>query len=101
MKTLGLVLICVALLGPMVFAHEGHDHKFMGTVSSIQNDQMEMKDTDGKVWTFSLPDKTKIIRGTAVVKPADIKPGDRVVVVAVGSGKKPYVVKEVRVGVRR
>ncbi len=102
-RTFGtLVFAAVAALSWKVFAHEGHEHKVMGTVSMIHEHHLEVKATDGKTVAFGLSDKTKVLRGTKPVKLADIKTGERVVVVAVEtkekSGKTTVVVKEVRLG---
>ena len=51
MKTwiVGLALIAFLALTPTAApAHEGHDHKVMGTISSIQGNNLMVKATDGK-----------------------------------------------------
>jgi hypothetical protein len=93
-----LAMIFVIALAPFASAHEGHDHKIMGTVAAMHGNALDVKGTDGKTSTISLTDKTRIIQGTTVMKAADIKTGDRVVVTASGGGKAPYVAKEVRLG---
>jgi hypothetical protein len=93
-----LALMFAIALAPFASAHEGHDHKIMGTVSAIHDNSLDVKGTDGKTSTISLTDKTKIIHGTMVMKTTDIKTGDRVVVTATGGGKAPFVAKEVRLG---
>jgi hypothetical protein len=98
MKRIALALLFACAIAPLVSAHEGHDHKFMGTVSAIHDNQLEVKATDGKVSTISWNDKTKILHGTMAMKAADLKAGDRVVVTATGGGKDPFVAKEIRVG---
>jgi hypothetical protein len=80
-----------------LLAHDGHDHKIMGTVSMLHENHLEVKATDGKTSTITLDGKTKIVRGKTKVVPADIKVGDRVVV-NVGNGKAPLVAKEVQLG---
>jgi hypothetical protein len=95
----GLVLLVAA---PLV-AHEGHDHRVMGTVSVIHENHLEVKEAKtGKTSTITLNDKTKILRGADAVRAVDIKAGDRVVVTAVTqkdkAGKEMLVAKEVRLG---
>jgi hypothetical protein len=82
-------------LTPIVLAHEGHDHKVMGTVAKIQDSQLEVKATDGKTVTVTLNDQTKILRGKQKTAKTDIKEGERVVVLYT-SKDKTSVAKEVR-----
>jgi len=37
------IAVCLA---PLVMAHEGHDHRVMGTVAKIQENQLEVKAQD-------------------------------------------------------
>ena len=62
-------------------AHEGHDHKVMGTVAAIKDSRLEVKGADGKIVAFTLTDQTKILRGKTPATRADIKADQRVVVV--------------------
>jgi hypothetical protein len=84
-------------------AHEGHTHKLMGVVSMVHDNHLEVKDAKGKASTFTLDEKTKVKRGTAILKAADIKTGDRVVVVSKETkdkaGKVTVNVLEVQLGV--
>ena len=80
----GLVLAAA----PIAHAHEGHAHKVMGTVATIHENHLEVKDKDGKITTHQLDGKTKIRRGKAIAKLADIKVGDRVVVTTLESKDK-------------
>lgn len=102
-------LISIGVLGllmfgsaPRAFAHEGHAHKVMGVVSMVHENHVEVKDKDGKTTTHALDAKTKIRRGKAVAKLAEIKVGDRVVVSFVESkdkaGKKVVTVTQVDLG---
>ena len=86
MKRIVLAVLLAYSLAPLVSAHEGHDHKIMGTIAAIHDNSVEVKATDGKMSTVTLNDKTKILRGTAVMTVADLKAGDRVVVTATGGG---------------
>lgn len=40
--------IAFVLLPVMALAHEGHEHKIMGTVSMVHQNQLEVKTKDGK-----------------------------------------------------
>jgi len=98
MKRIALALLIAGVVVPFVSAHEGHDHKIMGTVAAMHDSSVDVKATDGKVTTITLNDKTKVLHGTMAMKAADLKAGDRVVVTATGGGKDPFVAKEIRVG---
>jgi hypothetical protein len=77
------------MLPSVASAHKGHDHKVMGTVSSIDGATVMVKTTDGKTTMVMLNAKTKITRGKAKVTAADVKVGDRVV--AAGPEEKEMV----------
>ena len=98
MRKFALALLFAYVVTPFVSAHEGHDHKIMGTLSAVHENSVDVKATDGKQSTITLNDKTKILRGTTAVTLAELKAGDRVVVTATGGGKDPFVAKEIRVG---
>ena len=98
MKRMALAVALVCAMAPFVSAHEGHDHKIMGTIAAISDTSVEVKATDGKLSTVTLNDRTKILRGTTALKVADLKTGDRVVVTATGGGKDPFVAKQIRLG---
>ena len=78
------------------WAHEGHEHKIMGTISAVSANRLEVKATDGKTVTIALTDKTKLRWGKTTVVLADLKVGQRVVV-SVGSGKEPLSATEVQI----
>ena len=86
----------------LAVAHPGHAHKTMGVVSVIHENHLEVKDAQGKTTTFTLDAKTRIRRGKTILKIADIKSGDRVIVVSNESkgkdGKVTMVVTEVQLG---
>lgn len=92
-----------ALAASTAIAHEGHEHKVMGTVTMIHDAHLEVKAAkDGKTSTVTLNEKTKILRDKDAAKREDIKVGDRVVVTYVqekdGAGKDILIAKEVRLG---
>ena len=96
-------LTTIILASPaLLWAHPGHAHKTMGVVTTIHENHLEVKDTQGKATTFTLDAKTRIRRGKSVLKAADIKTGDRVVVVTNETkdkdGKAIVTVTEVQLG---
>ena len=98
----------LSMLAVMAFpilsaAHPGHSHKVMGVVSVIHENHLEVKDVKGKASTFTLDDKTRVRRGKTILKIADIKVGDRAIVVYAESkdeksGKTSVTVTEVQLG---
>lgn len=94
-----LTLLCaVTLVVPAIaWAHEGHAHKVMGTITMAAADHIMVKTTNGKDETITLNAKTKVVRGKTAIKSADIKAGTRVVV-TLQSDKAPLVATEVQVG---
>lgn len=78
-RCLALGALLLAAITPAI-AHEGHDHKVMGVVTTIHENHLELKDTKGKVTSHTIGATTKITRGKVKLAAADIKVGDRVVV---------------------
>ena len=72
-----LVILIFALVAPAM-AHEGHVHKVLGTVASVQANQIDVKSTDGKLVTIVLDAKTAITRGKDKLTATALKVGERV-----------------------
>jgi hypothetical protein len=80
------------------WAHEGHDHKLLGTLTEVSPESIVVKATkDGALSTIAIKATTKITRGKSKLAVTDLKVGDRVVV-NIGNGKPPLVAKAVQVG---
>ena len=58
-----LALAAVLAVPAGVRAHEGHSHKVMGTVSSVEGNHVMVKSSDGKNIMVMLDKKTAITRG--------------------------------------
>lgn len=96
MKTFLLLVVAAALLAPAVpLAHPGHDHKLMGTISSIDKNKVVVKTTEGKDMTFEITPLTAFKRGRDKGTASDLKAGMRVVV-NIGDGVEPLKAKEVQ-----
>jgi hypothetical protein len=95
-------LVFAFALAPCVFAHEGHVHRLMGTVTAVQGERLEVKATSGQISEVVVNDKTTIVRGAETQKASDIKPGERVVVMMTESkdkaGKTQLTAKEIHLG---
>ena len=74
------VLAAIIAAPALAGAHEGHAHKYMGTVAAVGGNQLEVKTTDGKTVKVVLNAKTAIARGKQKVDVAALKAGERVVV---------------------
>lgn len=93
------MLIALALSAGLALAsasaHPGHDHKIMGTITSIDGKTVLVKTTDGKERTFALTATTKLLNGKKKGTDTDLKPGMRIVV-NVGNGEEPLKAKELQ-----
>jgi hypothetical protein len=96
MKTVLFLALAAALLAPAApLAHPGHDHKLMGTISSIDKNKVVVKTTEGKDMTFEITPLTAFKRGKQKGAGSDLKAGMRVVV-NIGDGVEPLKAKEVQ-----
>jgi hypothetical protein len=76
-------IVAVVLMAAFVFpavalSHEGHMHKALGTISSMQGDHVEIKTTDGKTVIVMLDKKTTVTRGQEKLDATALKVGGRV-----------------------
>src|SRR5262245_46263454 len=88
-------LLALASAAP---AHEGHEHKVMGKVAAVGEKAIEVEATDGKRVTGTLNTDTRYLRDKTPVTRADVKVGERVVIVVVEDAQKVQNVKEVLLG---
>lgn len=98
---LWMMLLAAMVLGTSagvsLLAHEGHEHKIMGTVTMAAADHVMLKDKDGKDVMIKVTDKT-MIKAKPSVKVQDIKAGTRVVVTAITEKDKIMTAKRIEVG---
>ena len=96
---LGLIVLIILTVATssVVVAHEGHDHKIMGTVTMATADHVMLKDRDGKDVTVKVTKDTKI-KAKPAMKVEEIKAGTRVVVTAVQEKDKSFTAKSIQVG---
>jgi hypothetical protein len=96
---IGLALVALTLVVPPVsWAHEGHAHRVMGTISSIEGNQITIKATDGKMAIVMLDAKTKITQGKNKIDASALKVGERVVAVGPEDKNKMIVATTVQLG---
>ena len=84
----GLGLVAALTLPVAAFAHGGHTHKVLGTVSSVNGEHVDVKGTDGKTVTIMLNTKTAITRGKTKLDATALKVGERVAVDYTQDSKK-------------
>jgi phosphopantetheine adenylyltransferase len=101
MQRLSATLLAFAILalgsGARLVAHEGHEHKVMGTVTMAAADHVMLKDKDGKDVTIKVTTDTKV-KAKPAIKVEEIKVGTRVVVTAVEEKDKSMTAKNIEVG---
>ena len=89
-------LIVVSLLlfvATAAFAHAGHHHKYLGTVTAVHGDEVSLHTTDGHDVTFTVTSATSFKRGDADASRNDLTVGTRVSVEMALDGKTAMVVK--------
>jgi hypothetical protein len=80
----GLALAAVTVLtvsARTLLAHEGHEHKALGTVAAVHEKEIRVETQDGQTLAFVLSSETTFKAGEARAQRADAKVGGRVVVV--------------------
>lgn len=92
-----LIFAGIAAVSWKAFAHPGHIHKIMGTITMAATDHVMLKTTDGKEVTVKVAANTKVMQGQQVVKIESLIAGTRVVITASGE-KAPYTAKLIQVG---
>ena len=90
------VSMCAALAGPgQLPAHQGHDQRVMGTVTSVDGSHVEVETKDGKKASIILDGKTKYLREKTEVSATEIKVGQRVVVSVIEGKDGKTIAREV------
>jgi hypothetical protein len=102
MKRIFATVLALAVLslgsGVGLLAHEGHEHKVMGTVTMAAADHVMLKDKDGKDVMVKVTKDTKV-KAKPTVRVEDIKIGSRIVITAVEEKDKSMTAKSIEVGV--
>jgi len=102
MKRLFATALALAVLalgsGARLLAHEGHEHKVMGTVTMAAADHVMLKDKDGKDVMVKVTKDTKV-KAKPAMKVEQITPGTRVAITATEEKDKSLTAKAIEVGV--
>jgi hypothetical protein len=85
------------LLNPAAGAHEGHEHKIMGTITRAAADAVVLEDTAGNDVRVRVTKETKV-RSTPAMRVEEIKAGTRVVVTAIEGQDKSLTARTIEVG---
>lgn len=97
-KLTAMTFMTLAFLGSRVLAHEGHEHRIMGKVVTVDEKSIAVESVDGEQVTGVLGVETKYMRDKAAVARTDVKIGERVVIVIVEGKNKVQNVKQVQLG---
>ena len=101
-KRFNAILLALTALslgsGARLLAHEGHDHKVMGTVTMAAADHVMLTDKEGNDVTIIVTKDTKV-KAKPMIKVEEIKAGTRVVITAVEQKDKSMTAKTIEVGV--
>ena len=90
------VAMCVAL--PITaWAHAGHVHKIMGTVTARDAKHVEVKTPSGEIVSVAVTDQTSVVRAKRKVAFGEVQTGRRVVV-DIGDGEDPLIAREIQLG---
>lgn len=94
---LAVLTVFASFASTGLFAHEGHVHRVMGTVTVIDEAHVEIETKAGTKESFLLTKETRYVRGKRPSAATDVKVGERAVVSVIEKdGKK--VVTEVLLG---
>ncbi len=96
-RTALLAAFALALGVGTAWAHDGHAHSVMGTVSLRHESHLEVTTADGKKVAITVNDATKVVRGKEKLTLDALAVGQRVVV-DVGNGKTPLIARQVKLG---
>jgi hypothetical protein len=98
-RRIALVAAVALFLGaPATWAHDGHVHTVMGTVTALDAKTVKVKTPSGEVLSIAITDKTSVLRAKRKVLMAEVQVGRRVVV-DIGNGEDPLIAREIQVGV--
>lgn len=96
-RALSAILLLAAAAGH-AWAHDGHIHKIMGTITVRDEKHLEVKTPSGETLSIAINEKTSVLQGKRKADLAELKVGIRVVV-DTGKGESPLVAREVQLGV--
>ena len=90
-------IVLAVMLGSPVFAHDGHVHTVMGTVTERDARHLKLKTPSGEVLSIAITAKTTVVRNRQKVTLDELLVGRRVAV-DIGNGEDPLRAGEIRLG---
>ena len=93
-----LVAVALVLAAPAGWAHDGHDHIIMGTVTARDAQHLKVKTPSGEVLSIAMTDKTTTTRDKKKIAFEEVQVGQRVAV-NIGNGEDPLIAVDIQVGV--
>jgi len=94
-------LLAAAFVIPLVaWAHDGHAHMIMGTVTARDDKHVEVKTPSGENLSIAINAKTVVTRDKKKVSLAEVQTGRRVVV-DIGNGEDPLIARGIQLGATR
>lgn len=90
----------LALCGGGAFAHDGHIHRIMGTVTARDGKHIEVRTPGGENLSIAITPKTTATRDKRKVPLSEVQVGRRVVV-DIGNGEDPLLAGQIQVGATR
>lgn len=72
--------LATALVTLEANAHEGHEHKVMGTVAAVDAAHVEVRGADGRVQSIQFAPTTRFVRGGEPADAGAVRPASKIVV---------------------
>lgn len=97
-KWLVASILATALLVPVAaWAHDGHAHKIMGTITARDDKHVQVRTPSGENLSIEIDAKTVVTKDKKKVGLSEAQTGRRVVV-DIGNGEDPLIAREIQVG---
>lgn len=80
MKFVSSILLALALLTVPASAHQGHEHRILGTVKTLHENHLVVEKRDGSEKTVTLTEASKLTRDGKPADRAALRKGLRVAV---------------------
>jgi hypothetical protein len=97
MKYFLVAMVVLAAPVARLLAHDGHEHRVMGTVTMAAADHVMLNDTEQKPVTVQVTKDTRVLRDKKPIKAEAIPVGSRIVVTALMT-KNQLVARTIEVG---
>ena len=95
-RIISLMILTIMIFG--VTPLSAHDEfRIVGIIAKLQNSKLDVKNREGKTFTVALNTETLISRDNQKAAVSDLKPGQSVVVDALGDSEADLVALEVRI----